>query len=387
MSVSDLAAATFLSCIGSSPAVIAHAPGRVNLIGEHTDYNDGFVLPCAIGKGTAIAAGKRGDNLFRVIAADYDGAEDCFALDAPITALAGSTWQNYVRGIVKVMIDAGHDIGGCDIVITGDVPKGAGLSSSASLEVAIGFALRELWDLQGLTPTKIALLGQKAENEFVGCGCGIMDQLISATAKAGHAMRIDCRDLSLTPAAIPSDLAIMIVHSGISRGLVDGAYNERRAQCEEAAQILGVTALRDADLGMLENKRAGMDQTVYRRARHVISENARTLEMSGALTAGDLQRMGELMTASHISMRDDFEITVPGIDSLVEVMQAAIGSDGGARMTGGGFGGAAVALLRTSKVGDIIAAINAGYRTPAGSTPEIMIETAAGGAAIIRSAI
>jgi galactokinase len=379
----DIVAATFFERIGAKPSLIVRAPGRVNLIGEHTDYNDGFVLPCAIGKGTAIAAGKRGDNLFRVIAADYDGEEDSFAVDASIEAVAGTAWQNYVRGVVKIMIDAGHEIGGTDMVISGDVPQGAGLSSSASLEVGTGLALRELWDLEWLTPTKIALLGQKAENEFVGCQCGIMDQLVSATGKAGHAVRIDCRSLEVTPVAMPSDVTVMIVHSGISRGLVDGAYNERRAQCEKAAEILGVAALRDADMAMLESQRAAMEDVVYRRARHVISENARTLEMADALTAGDLFRMRELMAASHASMRDDFEITVPGIDHLVEVMQNAVGADGGARMTGGGFGGAAVALLRKSKVDEAIAAIKAGYRTPTGDVPEIMIEVAADGASIL----
>jgi galactokinase len=235
-------------------------------------------------------------------------------------------------------------------------------------------------------PTRIAQLAQTSEIEAVGTNCGIMDQLVSARGQAGNALMIDCRSLDCHPVPLPEGLAIMIVHSGISRGLVEGAYNERRAQCEAVAGALGVTALRDADMAMLDTVADRIDPVAMARARHVITENARVLEAASALSAGDLERIGVLMAESHASMRDDFEITTPAIDELVALLQRAIGSEGGARMTGGGFGGACVALMPQSRVEQVTAAVREGYRTPAGSEPLIMIERASEGASILSSA-
>jgi galactokinase len=366
------------TALGGTPDLIARAPGRVNLIGEHTDYNDGFVLPCAIGVETRVAIRARKDGQINLIAADYEGAQDSFSLDTPIVH-SPSGWANYVRGMIKVMQDAGHQLTGADIAIAGTVPQGAGLSSSASLEVAVGQAFTALCGFD-LDATEIALLAQKAECDFVGTKCGIMDQLVSARGKAGHALLIDCRTLEAQPVPIPETLTIMIVHSGITRGLVDGAYNERRAQCEAVAAHFGVRALRDLDVGMLEGRRAELDPLSYARARHVITENQRTLDAAQALQAHDLKHLGALMAASHASMRDDFDITLPAIDHLVDLIQRAIGDHGGARMTGGGFGGAAVALMPASNVSAVKAAVTAGYKAPNGGPPVIMIETAAMGA-------
>ena len=371
-----------LSAFGGTPDLIARAPGRVNLIGEHTDYNDGFVLPCAISVETRVAISARRDRQINVIAADYRGARDSFSLDAPIERSAIG-WANYVRGMIKVMQDAGHALRGADMAIAGSVPQGAGLSSSASLEVAVGQAFTALCGLD-LDATKIALLAQRAECDFVGTKCGIMDQLVCARGAEGHALLIDCRSLEAQPVAIPQGLTIMIVHSGISRGLVDGAYNERRAQCEAVAKHFGVTALRDIDADMLAARRGELDPLSHARARHVITENQRTLDAATALRDHDLEQLGRLMAASHASMQRDFDITTPAIDRLVDILQRAIGTQGGARMTGGGFGGAVVALMPAEIAPSVKATVIAEYQVPDGSAPLIMIETAAKGASIER---
>jgi galactokinase len=234
----------------------------------------------------------------------------------------------------------------------------------------------------GLDATAVALLAQRAENRFVGCQCGIMDQLVSARGEPGHALLIDCRTLAALPVPLPDDLAVMIVHSRVARGLVDSAYNERRRQCEVAARHYGVPALRDLELAQLLSGAQGLDHTVLRRARHVVTENQRTLDAADALAAGDLQRLGVLMAASHASMRDDFDITVPAVDQLVAIAQTAIGLEGGARMTGGGFGGCVVALLPQSSVGAVRAQIEREYRTPCGEIAPIWVCNAQGGACV-----
>ena len=379
----DRVRTAFHDAFDGPPALIARAPGRVNLIGEHTDYNDGFVLPCAIGVASLVAARLRDDGQIRVIAADYHQATDVFDLADPIRPRDDATWPNYVRGMVKTMQDAGLPLRGADLAIAGDVPQGAGLSSSASVEVAVGQAFKSMGGLHDLDPTRLALLAQTAECDFVGCKCGIMDQLISARGIAGHALLIDCRSLETNPAPIAVDLAIMIVHSGVSRGLVDGAYNERRAQCEAAARHYGVPALRDLDAAALDDGRSGLNTQVFRRARHVVTENQRTLDAVAALRANDKPRLGALMAASHDSMRDDFEITVPPVDRLVDILQSAIGDAGGARMTGGGFGGAVVAVVARDRLDAVRADVLHHYRDPRGAVPVIMIETASTGAGLI----
>lgn len=372
--------AAFRQTFGAAADLVARAPGRVNLIGEHTDYNDGFVLPCAIGPSTMVAASARPDGQVHIVASDFSHAEDRFALAPAIERNLAQPWSDYVRGMIMALQEHGYVLGGANIAIAGNLPKGAGLSSSASLEVAVGKAMLALSGTD-IDHTRLAQIAQAAECDFVGTKCGIMDQLISAQGKAGHALLIDCRSLELTDAPVPDDVAIMIVHSGVTRGLVDGHYNERRRQCEAAAAAMGVAALRDADLDMLDS--AGLDATTTARARHVITENQRTLDAAMALQRSDLEHLGQLMAQSHASMRDDFEITVPAINQLVALLQSAIGTEGGARMTGGGFGGACVALLPSSQIEAVSAAVLAGYTAPDGSAPLIMVERPGPGVAIL----
>lgn len=377
------AADVFLAAFGQPATIRVQAPGRVNLIGEHTDYNGGLVLPCAIGYRTVIVARPRADRRMRVVAADYDDAIDEYALDAPIERLAAPMWANYVRGVVLELLQrepSGHSLPGMDMVIAGDVPQGAGLSSSASLSVAVCTLFSTLPDHPGLGPIEAALVAQRAENDFVGCKCGNMDQISSACGVQDHALLIDCRSLQVSPVPIPAGAAIMIVESHITRGLVDSAYNTRRAQCEQAARHFGVPFLRDVDLATLAEKGDGLDPVALRRARHVVSENARVVAAAEALAAGDLERMGELMAASHASMRDDFEITVPAIDRLVDIVKDAIGDAGGVRMTGGGFGGCVVALVPEALVEVARLALARDYRAPNGAQATVHVCRAAAGA-------
>jgi galactokinase len=376
----DRVTASFAARFGHAPDLVVRAPGRVNLIGEHTDYNDGFVLPCAIGPATMVAVSKRLDNNVEVVAADFGDARDQFNLELPLERNIEQPWADYVRGMMSGVQNAGYALSGANIAIAGNLPKGAGLSSSASLEVAVGKANLALADI-AIDNTRLVQIAQRAECDFVGTQCGIMDPLISAQGKAGHALLIDCRSLGLTDVPVPDDVAIMIVHSGVTRGLVDGHYNARRRQCEAAAAAMGVPALRDADLDMLAA--ASLDAVTKMRARHVITENQRTLDAADALAKSDLATLGMLMAQSHRSMRDDFEITVPPVDALVVMLQKAIGTQGGARMTGGGFGGACVAVMPSAMVADVQAAITAGYRTPEGDVPIIMVERPGPGVAVL----
>ncbi len=362
----------FRDAYGRAPDLLVRAPGRVNLIGEHTDYNDGFVLPCAIDHATTVAIGRRGaSSSVMVVAADYGGQGDSFDVAVPVAHRRELAWADHVRGVHATFQQRGLALPGVDIAIGGDVPQGAGLSSSASLGVALGQALA-IAGGHALTPTELALIAQAAENDFVGVACGNMDQLVSANAVAGHALLIDCRSLACTPVLIPADVAVLVIASGVVRQLLGSEYNDRRQQCEAAARHYGVPALRDLDLSGLEAGKAGLDAVAYRRARHVVTENARTLAAAAALPVGDLRRLGEVFAASHASMRDNFEITVPAVDALVAIATAAIGGEGGARMTGGGFGGCIVAVTGRDRAAHVAAEISARYRTPAGSEPMIL---------------
>jgi galactokinase len=374
------AAAVFQAAFGAAPTIEVQAPGRVNLIGEHTDYNDGLVLPCAIDYRTVIVARPRDDRQVAVAAADYDGALDAYSLDAPIARLEEPMWANYVRGVVDEMVRQGLPMSGMDMAIAGDVPQGAGLSSSASLSVAVCRLFATLPGFEHLSPIDLALIAQRAENDFVGTKCGNMDQISSAAGVEDHALMIDCRSLEVTPVPIPEGAAIMIFNSHVTRGLVDSEYNTRRLQCEEAARHFGVPALRDVDLAMLEARGSELDPVVLRRARHIVTENARVAAAARALAGGDLAHMGVLMEASHVSMRDDFEITVPLIDRLVDVVKAAIGTAGGVRMTGGGFGGCVVALVPRDLVDAVRAAVGKDYHGPKGENATIYVCRAAAGA-------
>jgi galactokinase len=374
------AQAVFEAAFGHSSTILVQAPGRVNLIGEHTDYNDGLVLPCAIDYRTVIAARPREDRRVRVAAADYDDAIDEFDLGVPIERQAAPMWANYVRGVIQQLAQRGLPMRGMDLAITGDVPQGAGLSSSASLSVAVGQLFATLPGFQDLSPIDIALIAQASENDFVGARVGNMDQISSACGVEGHALLIDCRSLDVKPVPIPQDAAIMIFNSMVRRGLVDSEYNTRRRQCEDAARHFGLKALRDLDLATLQARGAELDPVTLRRARHVVTEDERVLAAAEALAAGDLARMGVLMAASHASMRDDFEITVPLIDRLVDIVKDVIGTQGGVRMTGGGFGGCVVALVPSALVERVAAAVDRDYRGPQGEQATIYVCSAAAGA-------
>jgi galactokinase len=356
----------FATRFGHAATLVVQAPGRVNLIGEHTDYNDGFVLPCAIDFGTLVAARPRAARSVRVLALDQGATLDEFALDAPITRRTDLDWPNYVRGMVQALLHAGHVLPGADLAISGNVPLGAGLSSSAALQVAVGQAFKQLATLNSLDATQLAVLAQRSENEFVGCRVGIMDQLISARGVAGHALLIDCRSLHTTPVPMPHGISVLIVDSKVQRGLVGSAYNLRREQCETAARHFGVAALRDVDATMLAAGAAGLHELSLKRARHVVTENARTLAAADALARADLTQLGALMAASHASMRDDFEITTPAIDQLVQIIGTVIGQAGGVRMTGGGFGGCVVALALQAAAQRAAARVAELYRSPSG---------------------
>lgn len=379
MSLKSITQQVFADTFGYAPSHSIQAPGRVNLIGEHTDYNDGFVLPCAIDYQTVIACARRDDRQVRVMAVDYDNQQDSFSLDAPIEPLSEPMWANYVRGVVKHLQQRDASFGGVDMVISGNVPQGAGLSSSASLEVAVGTVFQQLYQLK-LDGAAIAVNGQEAENQFVGCNCGIMDQLISALGQQDHAMLLDCRTLGTRAVSMPEDVAVVIINSNFRRNLVGSEYNTRREQCETGARFFNKKALRDVTLEEFAAAEQQLDPLVAKRVRHVITENARTLEAADALSSGDLQRMGELMAASHASMRDDFEITVPPIDQLVEIVKAEIGPRGGVRMTGGGFGGCIVALMPTDLVDQVKAAVAQQYEAQTGIKETFYVCKASAGA-------
>ena len=365
MSLKENTQPLFAEKFGYPATHVIQAPGRVNLIGEHTDYNDGFVLPCAIDYQTVISCAPRQERTVRVIAADYDNQTDEFSLDAPIIAHDTQQWSNYVRGVVKHLMKRSDKFGGVDMVISGNVPQGAGLSSSASLEVAVGTVFQQLYHLP-LDGAQIALNGQEAENQFVGCNCGIMDQLISALGKKDSALLIDCRSLGTKAVPMPQGAAVIIINSNFKRTLVGSEYNTRREQCETGARFFQQPALRDVTLDEFNAVASELDPLVAKRVRHVLTENARTVEAADALAKGDLARMGVLMAESHASMRDDFEITVPQIDTLVEIVKDAIGDKGGVRMTGGGFGGCVVALVPDGLVETVRDAVSAQYEARTG---------------------
>jgi len=366
----------FTATFDRPPAVLARAPGRVNLIGEHTDYNDGFVLPMAIEREIRMAVAPRTDSTVLLVAADLNRRTN-FDL-TNIQPSQDEPWSNYVRGVAAGLMNAGYALQGMEALMLGDVPIGAGLSSSAALEMAAVQAFSAIGRFS-VPPDQAARIGQWAEHTFVGTKCGIMDQLASALGQPDHALLIDCRDLSYQPVPIPTDAAILIADTGVRRELVSSAYNERRAQCEVAARTLGVPALRDATLTMLEAASGRMDSVVANRARHVISENARVLEMADALRAGNLAAAGRLMSKSHASLRDLYEVSSSELDIMVELLRAQPGCYG-ARMTGAGFGGCAVALFDLAAVAGAIEPVTAAYKTRTGLTPALYSTQAAAGA-------
>jgi len=367
----------FEQLFGEPPTFVVRAPGRVNLIGEHTDYNDGFVLPLAINRAAWIALRPRRDSRVRIHALNFD---DVAEIDLDSMRHEDEGWCEYVKGVAHILSEEWNLIG-WEGVLAGDVPIGAGLSSSAAVELAVARAFAAIggfpWDA-----ARMARVGQRAENEWVGVNCGIMDQMISAAGQRDHALLIDCRSLETQAVPLPADTVVVVLDTATRRGLVDSAYNERRAQCEAAAAFFGVPALRDVDMDSFESGSARLNPIVRRRARHVISENERTLAAAEAMRRGDATELGRLMNASHVSMRDDFEISREEMDVMVALAQSEPACYG-ARMTGGGFGGAAVALVRAAGVEAFAAAVSDAYRRATGLEPQIYITTATDGAAIV----
>jgi galactokinase len=351
---------------------VYRAPGRVNLIGEHTDYNDGFVMPVAIDRATTASMTARPDR--RLVArSGRRAASHTIDLDDPPGRRSGG-WIEYVRGVATVLERRGQRIGGADIAIESTVPTGAGLSSSAALEVATGFGLL---DLAGRTLglTELALACQQAEHEFVGTRCGLMDQFIACHGRAGHALLLDTRTLEAEWLPVPTGVQVLVCNSMTKHAHATSGYNERRADCEAGVRLLAakrpeVRALRDVALADLESLRAELPERIYRRCRHVVTENARVLKAADAMSRGDLDVFGSLMVESHDSLRDDYEVTTAGLDALVE---AALACDGvyGARMTGGGFGGCVIALVDESHAAAVAADVRKRYRAVTGLRADI----------------
>lgn len=366
----DRAQQGFRAAYNADPVRFIAAPGRVNLIGEHVDYNDGFVLPCAIDRETIVAVGPpdtaAGPPLFEAVALDMASARDSFALDAPIMRGPGN-WQNHVRGVVDALGRGGHRVMPMRIAIAGDVPIGAGLSSSAAFGVAVALACSDYSGLN-LAPETLARAAQAAENDFVGCACGIMDQMASAASAAGHALLLDCRSLAYVPVPVHPSLAITIIDTGLRRELTGSAFNQRRAECEAAARHYGVASLRDLEPARLEQARGGLDDVHYARARHVVSELARVEPVAAALTNGDGAALAGLLAEAHRSLAQDFAVSLPPIDRLAGLVTEALGSAGGARLTGAGFGGCLVAVAyraASTAINDAVARYNVDADLPA----------------------
>lgn len=357
------------------------SPGRVNLIGEHTDYNDGFVLPMAIERGTIIQATRRDDDHLLIHAKKF-GQHDEAEL-SNLNAPNATEWRAYTRGTAQALLDKGLTLHGANITIDSDLPLGGGLSSSASLEVGIATALLRLANIE-LPATEIARIAQRAEIEYAHVNCGIMDQLAVAAGVVGHATLIDCRSLAIENVPIPNEVAIVIVDSGVPRTLAGSAYNQRRAECEQAVQALqaidpSIRSLRDATsdqiLEVMLND--AVTETVLKRARHVVSENERVLNAVEALKSGDYAYLGELMNESHYSLRDDYEVSSQELDTLTDLLREMDGVYG-ARLTGAGFGGCCVALVDADKADAVVAAIKPAYDQATGRTSEAFSTKASG---------
>lgn len=364
---------TFRDAFGGAPAHLVRAPGRVNLIGEHTDYNDGFVLPIAIDRSVWLALRPRTDDQVVVHAADY-GEQAAFGLDG---VERGEGWIEYVKGVAWALQERGYALHGWEGVLGGDVPSGAGLSSSAAVELAVARAFAVVSDF-AWEAAPMALLGQRVENEWLGVNSGIMDQMIVASGRPGRALLLDCRSLESTFVPLPSGVAVLVLDTGTRRGLVGSAYNERRSRCEEAARAFGVPALRDLDEEAFAAGADRLDPVTRRRARHVVTENARTLVAADALRRGDAVRFGELMDASHASLRDDFEVSSPALDRIVELTREHPDCLG-ARMTGAGFGGCAVALVEAGAADEVARAVAPRYEAATRIAPRLYVCRAAAG--------
>ena len=370
--------AGFASLFGVNPDLVAAAPGRVNLIGEHVDYNDGYVLPFAIQSRTFCAIRMRNDDRIRVASAQHpDEVFECLISD--LEPLTGPTWTRYILGVLWSL-----DIKeGIEIFVDSEVPAGAGLSSSAALECSLATALNHHLQLE-MSLEQLARATQRAENVYVGVPCGIMDQSISLMGRAGHALLLDCRDLSTRQIRVDfasSGLRLLIVDTRAHHALVDGGYAERRAQCEAVSKILGVKALRDISIEELELERARIPELQFKRARHAVSEIARVLEAVKLLENDDFAGFGKLLDQSHVSLRDDYNVSCPELDLVVDTAksQGALG----ARMVGGGFGGSAIALINESDAGRIAAAIENAFQDKGFKSPRFFDSLPGDGASVI----
>ncbi|MCC6973896.1 MAG: galactokinase [Anaerolineae bacterium] len=373
---------SFHKHFGYSPSHVGFAPGRVNLIGEHTDYNDGFVLPAAIDKAVYVAARLGDDRTINLVSLDYEGSVS-FSLDQ-LQDHSLPAWSRYPRGVPFILSQMGAPLRGMDLVVAGNVPRGGGFSSSAAIEVALIEVITALLAMP-LTQAQKALLGVRVEHEFVGIPCGIMDQMISAVGQVDHAILIDCRTQETTPVPIPSGVSIITLDTGTRRELVEGEYGARRRQCEEAAAALGIKALRDIDpVGLIENleKLPAPPQPHRMRALHAVHENARTLKAVEALRQGDMDTMGKLMNLSHISLSDLYEVSIKELDIMAYLAQREPQCFG-ARMMGGGFGGAVIALVEDSAAESFAERVTRSYQRMTGRTPAAFVAKAGRGSGVI----
>jgi galactokinase len=343
---------------------IAVAPGRVNLIGEHTDYNDGWVLPMAIDRRVGVAFAPRNDRILRAHSVVFDETRE-LCLDE-LEPPGGSEWISYVAGVAWALMSAGHEILGGDLVVDGDVPLGSGLSSSAALEMATALALCEISGI-GWSPVEMALLGQQVESDWVGVKGGVMDQFAATMGRAGHALLLDCRSLGHSLVPIPDHAVVVVMDTGAPRTLAGSAYNERSASCAAAVEVLreadpAIRALRDVDLDLLEVERGRLDEMVYRRSLHVVTENLRPPAMADALARADLEGAGRLMDESHFSLRDLYEVSSVELDLFTELARQHPACYG-ARLTGAGFGGCAIALVSAEAAEDFMEETHSHYRS------------------------
>lgn len=378
------AVSAFQAAFDRPPTLVSRAPGRVNLIGEHTDYNDGFVLPAAIEFATWTAIAPRPDRILRVLAGNKEERLE-IDLDAPGDPLRFH-WSDYVRGMAVELERDGHRLQGADLWFAGNVPDGAGVSSSAALEMSVGLALLSNAGLP-VDLAKLALAGQRAEHHFAGTQCGIMDQFISAHARSGHALHLDCRSLEYRFVSLPDSVRLVICDTGVKHELAGGEYNIRRAQCEEGVASLqkvlpDIRALRDVDPTHLVEHASLLPDTVRRRCCHVVGENDRVHQFALALERQDLTALGGLMAASHDSLRDDYEVSCAELDLMVQLALEAPGVVG-ARMTGGGFGGCTVNLVDAQQVEAFQAAVASGYEQATGRAPRLFVTAAGEGASLV----
>jgi galactokinase len=382
-------AAGFAARYRRSPAGVAVAPGRVNLIGDHTDYNEGFVLPMALGLGVAFAFAPREDDRMRVHSEAHGETREAGLAD--LRPPGGSTFFDYVAGVAWALADSGCTLRGLDALVAGNLPIGSGLSSSAAIELAAARAFAESAGL-GWDPVAMAKLGQRAENTYVGLSCGLMDQYAVAAAHEGAALLLDCRSLEVRAVPLPPDAAVVVMDTGCRRGLAGSAYNERRASCDAAVRALAplrpdVRALRDVDEALLEAGRDRMDATTYSRAAHVVAENLRPVAMAEALRSSDLATAGRLMDASHVSLRDLYAVSSAELDLMTDLARAHPACFG-ARLTGAGFGGCAVALVRSSEADDFARRVGDAYRTGRPDlTPALFVGRPEAGARLLPAAL